>query len=566
MAKGCAAALFAIGPCANLVQEWLTVGRASVVSSKVLASPEYRPDIDGLRAVAVLSVIGFHAFPTWFRGGFIGVDIFFVISGFLITRILLESFAREQFNLVEFYSRRIKRIFPALILVLAAAYAFGWLILFAFEYQNLGKHVAASAGFAANFALWNEAGYFDSSADTKPLLHLWSLGIEEQFYIFWPVLLYLTWKRRFNLLLLSLFILVSSFSLNVSTVKPDAVANYYSPLTRFWELLTGGVLAYISLYRPVLPAALAQHLYARRKTRHGAAPQVPEATFSNMTSAGGALLIAGALWILDRQKAFPGWWALLPTIGAFLIISAGPNAWLNSRVLARRTIVGVGLISYPLYLWHWPLLSFARILDGEAITPQAAFTAIMLSILLAWLTYSLLEKRIRSGGHGTLKVITTLCALIGTMGYAGYYTYAHHGFPFRHEGLEQLLAALRVWNRSIRDQGIQAPHWNQPTLQSVAKAQGASRWLNRIDEELLLTVILSYGQPVIGSVPFQVPVYSMELFDNLFDGVESMQNKVLSQEMPTRILATKDTHIYDDECFVEEAGFDYPFCKFRLRI
>jgi peptidoglycan/LPS O-acetylase OafA/YrhL len=413
------------------------------VSSNALAYPEYRPDIDGLRAVAVLSVIGFHAFPSWFRGGFIGVDIFFVISGFLITTILLKSFDHDQFNLVEFYSRRIKRIFPALILVLAAAYAVGWLVLFAFEYKNLGKHIAASAGFVANFVLWNEAGYFDSSAETKPLLHLWSLGIEEQFYILWPLLLYLAWKCRFNLLLVSVFILFFSFVLNVYTVKDDVVAGYYSPLTRFWELLTGGMLAYISLYRPVLSAALAGHLYARGKTERGAARLLSGATFSNMKSTAGVLLIAGAIWTLDKQKAFPGWWALLPTMGAVLIISAGPNAWLNRRLLTRRTIVGVGLISYPLYLWHWPLLSFAHILDGGATTPQAAFMAIMVSILLAWLTYSLVEKRIRSGGHGMVKLSTTLCALMGSMGYAGYYTYTHHGFSFRQKGLEQLLAVFQ---------------------------------------------------------------------------------------------------------------------------
>jgi len=409
------------------------------VSSNPPAQPEYRPDIDGLRAVAVVSVIGFHAFPPWFRGGFIGVDIFFVISGFLITSILLKSLARGQFTLLEFYSRRIKRIFPALILVLAAAFAFGWLTLFAFEYKNLGKHVAASAGFVANLALWNEAGYFDSAAAAKPLLHLWSLGIEEQFYVLWPLLLYLAWKCRLNLLFLLALILLLSFVLGVTTVNTDAVAGYYSPLTRFWELLIGGALAYVPLYRPALSAALAEH--PRYDIKQRVAPLVGGATFSNIISACGVLLIADAIWTLDKEKAFPGWWALLPTVGAALIISAGPAAWINSRLLARRSMVGLGLISYPLYLWHWPLLSFAYILDGEAIRPYAAFTAVMISVLLAWLTFDLLEKRIRSDGNNTFKVVATLCALMGAIGIAGYYTFTHDGFSFRHKGLEHLVAA-----------------------------------------------------------------------------------------------------------------------------
>jgi len=155
----------------------------------------YRPDIDGLRAVAILSVIAFHAFPEYIPGGFIGVDIFFVISGFLISSILFSSLEHDRFSIVEFYIRRIRRIFPALLLVLSACLFVGWFVLFSFEYKQLGRHAAAGAGFIQNFVLWRESGYFDNAAATKPLLHLWSLAIEEQFYIFWPILLAIVWKR-----------------------------------------------------------------------------------------------------------------------------------------------------------------------------------------------------------------------------------------------------------------------------------------------------------------------------------------------------------------------------------
>jgi peptidoglycan/LPS O-acetylase OafA/YrhL len=163
-----------------------------------LVQPKYRPDIDGLRAIAVLSVIGYHAFPGIIPGGFVGVDIFFVISGYLISGIIVSSLGDGTFSFKNFYARRIKRIFPALFVVLAACGLFGWFTLLPREYKELGKHIAGGAGFVSNFFFWSESGYFDTAAEFKPLLHLWSLGIEEQFYIVWPLLLYWSWKTRFR--------------------------------------------------------------------------------------------------------------------------------------------------------------------------------------------------------------------------------------------------------------------------------------------------------------------------------------------------------------------------------
>src|SRR5690606_12625358 len=195
-------------------------------------------------------------------GGFIGVDVFFVISGFLISTIIFKNLSTDTFSFSDFYIRRIRRIFPALIVVLIATLALGWLMLLADELNQLGKHVAAGAGFVANFVFWGEAGYFDSSAETKPLLHLWSLGIEEQFYIFWPVLLWLAWKRKLNLLMVAVVIAVLSFALNVTTVRQDPVATFYSPLSRIWELLCGAILAWLTLYRVGGRSALAGNLHA----------------------------------------------------------------------------------------------------------------------------------------------------------------------------------------------------------------------------------------------------------------------------------------------------------------
>lgn len=219
------------------------------VTQSHLSPPNYRPDIDGLRALAVLSVIAFHVSPNWIAGGFIGVDVFFVISGFLISTIIFENLDKGTFSFTEFYARRIKRIFPALLLVLLTSFVLGWFALFADEYKQLSKHIMAGAGFVSNLVLWREAGYFDTEAETKPLLHLWSLGIEEQFYIVWPLLVWLLWMRKTNFVRIAAIIAVISFYLNIKTISITPVAAFYSPLTRFWELLSGSLLAWVTLYR-----------------------------------------------------------------------------------------------------------------------------------------------------------------------------------------------------------------------------------------------------------------------------------------------------------------------------
>ncbi len=378
-----------------------------------LSHPQYRADIDGLRAIAILSVVGFHAFPGWIKGGFIGVDIFFVISGYLISTIIFGNLERGSFGYAEFYARRVKRIFPALILVLLACYTAGWQVMDADDFKQLGKHIASGAGFVSNFAFWSESGYFDADEKTKPLLHLWSLGIEEQFYIVWPLLLGLVWKRKHGFLMTTVLIAVLSFAANIHAVGADPAGAFYSPLPRFWELMTGGILAYITLHQPDY---LGRNTPMRR----------------NAQSTGGFALIAAAVLTVSASSAFPGWWALLPTLGAFLMISAGPGAWLNRHVLASRPFVWIGLISYPLYLWHWPLLSFARIINGHSTSHAIRIAAIFASIVLAWLTFKFIETPIRNRREGTVKGLALGLGLVMLMvGYIGYDTYHRDGLEFR---------------------------------------------------------------------------------------------------------------------------------------
>lgn len=370
----------------------------------------YRRDIDGLRAVAVLSVVLFHAFPAVLRGGFIGVDMFFVISGFLISSILLRELGQGSFSFAGFYARRVRRIFPALVLVLLSCLAFGWLALFPDEYGQLGKHVLGGAGFAANFFYWAQVGYFDTAADTKPLLHLWSLGIEEQFYILWPVILLLGWRLRANLLAVAAVLALASFAVNVGGIAHYASATFYSPASRAWELLLGAGLACLH----ARPAALAARL-----------PRLAP----NLLAWLGAASLAAGLALITRHHQFPGWLALLPALGALLIIAAGPQAWFNRIVLSNRLMVWVGLVSYPLYLWHWPLLSFAQIVESREPAPAIRAGAVLLALLLAWLTYQVVERPLRSGaGRGK---VAALCLLMLGAAAAGGYVYFNQGLPTR---------------------------------------------------------------------------------------------------------------------------------------
>ncbi|MET1079865.1 MAG: acyltransferase family protein [Pseudomonas sp.] len=381
----------------------------------------YRPDIDGLRAVAVLSVVGFHAFPHWVTGGFIGVDVFFVISGFLISSIILKGLAEGEFRFSDFFARRIRRIFPALLLVLATSYSVGWLTLLTDEYQQLGKHMAAGAGFVSNLVLWGEAGYFDTAADTKPLLHLWSLGVEEQFYLVWPLALWLAWRSKLGVLWLTVLLMLGSFYLAVLTVQRDAIAAFYSPQTRLWEFLVGALLAWSSAYGSV-GAKYATPGSAHRQSFRAALPDL-------CAWLGMLMLGYGFLW-LTKDQHFPGALALIPVLGGALLIAAGPGAWVNRVLFSSRVAVWFGLISFPLYLWHWPLLSLARIVEGEVPSRGIRMVAVLIAIGLAWITYVLVERPLRWRGSpaGQSRVLVLAMLLMGAVGYA---TYHGKGLAFR---------------------------------------------------------------------------------------------------------------------------------------
>ena len=394
----------AIAPCLQNLDLRLSMSATNKSSSGSDSARHmnYRADIDGLRAIAVGSVVFYHAFPHRLPGGFIGVDIFFIISGFLISTILFHGLDAGIFSIADFYRRRVKRIFPALLTVLVFCLVFGWFFLLSDEYRQLGKHIAGGAGFISNILLWGEAGYFDASANAKPLLHLWSLAVEEQFYIFWPLILAFTWKKHWGFQAI-IILALASFGINLFYIGNDLNAAFYSPLSRFWELMLGSLLAYILLYKP--------HLLEK---------------YRNLQAFGGCVLLLAGLMLIDHTIHFPGWWALLPTFGACLLIAAGPAAWVNKNILSSKVLVWIGLISYPLYLWHWPIFSFLHIVIGGGQSSKIRLAAIAASVVLAWLTYRLIEKPLRTATRINQSLLV-LPAIMVMVGVAGYYCYVNDG-------------------------------------------------------------------------------------------------------------------------------------------
>jgi len=384
---------------------------------------DYRADIDGLRAIAVVAVVIHHAFPQLLPGGFVGVDIFFVISGYLISTIILRDLESGRFSFGTFYVRRIKRIFPALLLVLATTMVMGWYRLIPADYEELGKHLLGGAAFVSNFVLWQEAGYFDEASSSKPLLHLWSLAIEEQFYLLWPLALYLLHRWRLSAMRSIAAILLLSFLYGLTLVGQHPTAAFFNPAARVWELMMGALLAAMHLH-PAGWRGLQGSTSPARALAHGQGS-------SWVAWAGGLLLVLGFV-LVNPQRAFPGAWALLPTLGTVLLIAAGPHSLISRTLLASKPMIWIGLISYPLYLWHWPLLTFAHLRAGETPPWFIQLGWVGASVLLAWLTYQWIEKPVRFGRLNRRTVTAALCMAMVGVAAAGTTIHQRGGFDERY--------------------------------------------------------------------------------------------------------------------------------------
>lgn len=331
---------------------------------------KYRADIDGLRAVAVLGVLIYHAFPRWLPGGFFGVDVFFVISGFLITSLIAKQIDRGEFTFLGFYKRRALRLFPGLLTVLAVVVVFGWFADLPQQFSFLGKSLLSSSAFVANIYFLRQGGYFDSAALAKPLLHLWSLGVEEQFYIFFPVFMILTSRRSSLKKALLVLVTLVSFAYCLWLTYQDPPRAFYLPGSRVWELLIGSICAAIFSLGGRFQSARAVGSWA------------------------GLALILGSMWFVDESMLLPGYLALVPTIGAALIVLGAPERAAN-RLLSLRPVVFVGLISYALYLWHWPLLAINYKIAEAHPSAVSTVLCLILAVVLAVLTRQLIETPLR---------------------------------------------------------------------------------------------------------------------------------------------------------------------------
>mgnify|MGYP006099482009 CR=1 FL=1 len=360
----------------------------------------YRQDIDSLRGLAVLAVVLYHLAPGRMPGGFLGVDIFFVISGYLITTIIIKDDI-NNFSFLDFYFRRIKRLLPALLIVLTACSLAAFFFLPEIYFIQFAKHLSFSSIFVLNFTLLGENGYFDTSSIFKPLLHLWSLCIEEQFYIVWPLLIFFLKKNKINLLYFSFFAFIFSFLLNFFYLN-DQIFTFYFPLTRFWELLLGSILSIV--------------LFGYKEKFH---------FLSNFTLnfilIFGYILIFVSFFSIKELKNFSIIYYFPAVLGTFLVLFSGSFINIKNTIISNKILSWLGLISFPLYLWHWPIISFLRIVQGGEVEKSTRIIAFLISILLSWLTYSFIERKIRFSKKKIVPIALLIyLAFIFILGYVGF--------------------------------------------------------------------------------------------------------------------------------------------------
>lgn len=378
---------------------------------------KYRREIDGLRAVAVVPVILFHAGFKTFQGGYVGVDIFFVISGFLITSILLDELQPGNFSITTFYNRRAKRILPALFVVMLSCLPFAYFWMLPSQLADFSESLIAVLFFVSNILFWQESGYFSAAADLQPMLHTWSLAVEAQYYLIFPIFLLLLWRlgrdRAFGGVIA---LTAASFILSEWISRSEPSASFYLAPTRAWELLVGSICAFISV-------------------DHSRKP-------SNVLSAVGIILIVFAVFHFDEGTPYPSGYTIVPVTGAALIILYGSSGTWVWRFLSKAPVVGVGLISYSAYLWHQPLFAFARI--RSLTEPTQALMAVLsiASIFLGWATWKFVEQPFRKRGDPRLGNRWTVFTLGGAaasafiaLGLSGHFG---NGFSWRTNGAVSL--------------------------------------------------------------------------------------------------------------------------------
>jgi len=495
----------------------------------------HRNDIDLLRAIAVLSVLGFHAELPGLKGGFIGVDVFFVISGFLITSIIRKDLETGTFSIADFYKRRVHRIFPALFLVMAVTAAISMLVLPPSELARFGKSVIATCLFGSNLLFYGETGYFDADALVKPLLHTWSLAIEEQYYVVWPLLLMLFHRLKWKIGWCALALTVVSLGFAIFTLPRDASAAFYLLPSRAWELLIGA-----------LPALGVFPKFQRAWTRHLAA------------SVGLALILV-PIKFYNAQVPFPGLAALPPCLGAALVIAAGQEGdTVAGRIAAIPPLRWIGLISYSLYLWHWPVIVFAKIGLYLPFSPPVQAGIIATAIGLAYLSWRFVEQPFQKN-RATTPTGVSLGVAVATMVIgcgAGAAAVLDHGAPWRYSPQQQKIVAYTEYDGDGFYRGGQcflvspADHYDRatclkrtpgkPAIVLIGDSHAAHLWpgLKTYAGQADILQITSSGcKPLVGRYETGVP-HCAALMGEAF-------GKVLPQTRPDTIILAARWNDYD---------------------
>ena len=393
---------------------------------------QYRPEVDGLRAVAVVPIILSHAGTGAFSGGFVGVDVFFVISGYLLTTIIMHDLDAGIFSLAGFYERRARRILPALFLVMAASIPFAYLWMLPDEFKNFGQSLVATSLFSNNILLALTSDYWSLASEFKPLLHTWSLGVEEQYYIIFPLLMIALWKFcRRDAQQVLIILLILSLGTAMYGVEHAPTASFYLLTTRGWELLAGALTGYWLNY------------HKGRWANTGV---------NQLASLVGLSLISYAVIVFDASYPSPGLWLAIPVVGTVLIIVFAVEGTFANRLLASRMMVGIGLISYSLYLWHQPLFAFARVYAVGPVNSQVYALLIGATFLLAYLSWRLVEGPFRRHGVVSRRTLV-IFAVVGSLSAIslGLYLNQSYGMAARIFGKDTKIADFdkRIYNERV---------------------------------------------------------------------------------------------------------------------
>ena len=469
----------------------------------------YRSEIDGLRSIAVVPVILFHAGFELFSGGFVGVDVFFVISGYLITVILIEDLENKRFSIIGFYERRARRLLPALFFVMVISIPFAWMWMLPDPLENFGQSLVSTSLFSNNILLiLTSADYWEIKATYKPLLHTWSLAVEEQYYIIFPIFLLITWSLGRKKVLWLIFI-IAAISLILSEYgwRKDINSNFYSTPSRAWELLAGSIGAFFVYYKGVQK--------------------------NNLFALLGITAIILSIFVYDEKTPFPSLYTLVPVFGSLLLVLYAEKNTFVAKILSTKLFVGIGLISYSLYLWHQPVLAFARIYQQESLTYFDSYIIVLLTFFLAIFTWKFVELPFRNkANYSSSRIFGLSILMIIILSLIGLYLDRSNGAP-------QRIFTDGEYQRSSHE--VKITQLKRTTFDQVVKSDSSNTGIYIMGD--------SFAQDVAYLLSYHDPKIKFTLLES-----KSAKQTICDSELISKIEALKGSSIL----FAYDEGFNVP--------